>query len=105
MPNQTDAWGAFVAGPCGRALPTAQGPLDGLTFALKDLIDVAGTVTGGGHPDCPIARAPATAHPPAVQPLPDARRALVGTTVTAHLAFTLWGAISHTRHNRATPLV
>ena len=27
------------------------GPLSGLTFAAKDILDVAGYVTGGGNPD------------------------------------------------------
>ncbi len=31
--------------------PTGSGPLDGLTFAIKDLFDVAGRVTGCGNPD------------------------------------------------------
>ena len=30
--------------------PRAAGPLDGLRFAVKDLIDVAGCRTGGGNP-------------------------------------------------------
>ncbi|QJX02269.1 hypothetical protein HML84_10480 [Alcanivorax sp. IO_7] len=30
--------------------PTGHGPLDGLRFAAKDVYDIAGTVTGIGHP-------------------------------------------------------
>jgi amidase len=30
--------------------PTRSGPLDGLSFAVKDLIDVAGWKTGCGNP-------------------------------------------------------
>ena len=44
-------FGAFVPGPRLTVAPTSAGPLDGLTFAVKDLIDVAGTPTGGGNPD------------------------------------------------------
>ena len=29
----------------------AGGPLSGLTFAAKDIFDVAGHITGGGNPD------------------------------------------------------
>ena len=36
-------FGAFVPGPRCACAPTASGSLDGLTFAVKDLIDVAGT--------------------------------------------------------------
>ena len=42
------AFGAFVPGLRLKVAPTAAGPLNGLTFAVKDLIDVAGTPTGGG---------------------------------------------------------
>ncbi len=38
-------------GPLVTREPTAAGPLDGRTFAVKDLIDIAGHVTGGGNPD------------------------------------------------------
>ena len=41
----------WVPGPRARLAPLASGPLDGLSFAVKDLIDVAGMVTGGGNPD------------------------------------------------------
>ena len=42
---------AFVPGPRLTLKPLASGRLSGLTFAVKDLIDVAGSVTGGGNPD------------------------------------------------------
>ena len=44
-------FGAFVPGPRMQLEPTGSGPLDGLTFVTKDLIDIAGSVTGGGNPD------------------------------------------------------
>ena len=44
-------FGAFVPGPRTRLEATGKGALDGLTFVVKDLIDVAGTITGGGNPD------------------------------------------------------
>jgi amidase len=40
--------------------PTGAGPLDGLSFAVKDLIDVAGWKTGCGNPSW------SDSHPPAV---------------------------------------
>ena len=44
---------AFVPGPRCTWPGAATGPLAGLTFAVKDLIDVAGVPTGGGNPDWP----------------------------------------------------
>jgi hypothetical protein len=52
-------FGAFIPGPRCRRAPTASGSLDGLTFAVKDLIDVAGTPTGGGNPDWLKTQSPA----------------------------------------------
>ena len=42
--------GAFVPGQQFRIAGRAGGPLSGLTFAAKDLFDVAGHPTGGGNP-------------------------------------------------------
>ena len=71
-------FGAFIPGPrCLRA-PTASGSLDGLTFAVKDLIDVAGTPTGGGNPDWLKAQPPAARSAPAVEALLAAGAAGVG---------------------------
>jgi amidase len=41
----------FVPGPPLRIPGAPGGPLAGLTFAVKDLFDVAGQPTGGGNPD------------------------------------------------------
>ena len=41
----------FVPGPVLRIAGAPDGPLAGLTFAAKDLFDVAGHPTGGGNPD------------------------------------------------------
>ena len=42
---------AFVPGTRVRVEGASDGPLAGLTFAAKDLFDVAGVATGGGNPD------------------------------------------------------
>lgn len=62
---------------------------DGPTFAIKDLIDVAGVPTGGGGV-VPLDAAPA-AHAAAVQRLLDAGYVAVGKTHTVELAFGGWG--------------
>jgi amidase len=41
----------FVVGPVRLAVVSSGGALSGLTFAVKDLYDVAGTRTGAGNPD------------------------------------------------------
>jgi hypothetical protein len=44
---------AFVPGPRCNVAGATDGPLAGLRFAVKDLIDIAGVPTGGGNPDWP----------------------------------------------------
>jgi len=46
-----DTLGAFVPGTIIQRAPHSSGPLSGLSFAVKDLFDVAGGVTGCGNPD------------------------------------------------------
>jgi amidase len=91
----TPDFGAFVPGPRLTVAPTSAGPLNGLTFAVKDLIDVAGTPTGGGNPDwLKTHEAPATSAP-AVAALVAAGATLHGKTVTDELAFGLEGVNAH----------
>lgn len=75
--------------------PTAKGPLDGLTFAVKDLIDVAGTPTGGGNPDWLKGQKPAATSAPTVAALLAAGATLKGKTITDELAFGLEGVNAH----------
>jgi len=88
-------FGAFVPGPRVTMGPTAAGPLNGLTFAVKDLIDVAGTPTGGGNPDWLKAQRPALTSAPAVAALLAAGATLNGKTITDELAFGLEGVNAH----------
>jgi amidase len=100
-----DLLGAFV--PHGRVerAGAAKGPLAGASFAVKDIFDVAGTVTGRGNPDWLASHAPAVANAPAVQALLDAGARLVGKTVTEELAFGVIGINPHygTPMNVAAP--
>lgn len=97
--------GAFVPGPRRRLAPTGQGPLDGLTFAAKDNMDVAGWVTGAGNPDWRASRPPSERSAWAVQALLAAGAALAGVTVSDELAFSLEGrnAFDGTPVNPACP--
>lgn len=88
-------FGAFVPGPRLTMAPTASGPLNGLTFAVKDLIDVAGTRTGGGNPDWLRTHEPAAVSAPAAAALLAAGAALNGKTITDELAFGLEGVNAH----------
>ena len=97
--------GAFVPVPPVALQPTAHGKLSGLTFAVKDLIDIAGHITGGGNPDWLRTHAPAQRSAPAVEGLLAAGAALSGKTITDELAFSLEGANAHygTPLNTACP--
>ena len=88
-------YGAFVPGSRARLAPLASGPLDGLSFVVKDLIDVAGHVTGGGNPDWLRRQRPALKSAPVVERLLRAGATLVGKTVTDELAFSLEGENEH----------
>jgi amidase len=67
------------------------GPLVGLTFAAKDLFDVAGQPTGGGNPDWARGKPTPTRHAWAVQRLLDAGATLIGKTVTDEVSLGILG--------------
>src|SRR6201997_2268337 len=94
QPIGTDI-GAFVPGPRAVLQPTGPGPLAGLDFAVKDLIDVAGHITGGGNPDWLRTHAAAARSAPVVEKLLAAGAALRGKTITDELAFSLEGGNAH----------
>ena len=100
-----DPLGAFV--PHGRVeiAGSAEGRLAGVSFAVKDIFDVAGTVTGCGNPDWLASHGAAQQHAPAVRMLLDAGARLVGKTVTEELAFSAVGTNPHygTPRNLAAP--
>lgn len=82
------------------------GPLRGLAFAVKDIIDVAGIRTGAGNPDFLAEAVPAAEHAPVVAALLAAGADLVGKTVTDEFAYSLQGTNSHygTPRNPVDPL-
>ncbi len=81
------------------------GPLAGLTFAVKDIYDVAGYPTGCGSPEKTAEDPVPTAHAACVAKLLDAGAAFVGKTHTAELAFSIDGRNEHygTPLNPAAP--
>ncbi|MEA3411954.1 MAG: amidase [Pseudomonadota bacterium] len=87
----------------GRPPPDA--PLGGLSFAVKDVIDVKGVTTGGGNPDWLRTHAPASKNAPVVEALLEAGAHLAGITIADELAFGLSGENVHygTPVNPAAP--
>jgi amidase len=81
----------FVPGPAVRIAGAPGGPLTGVTFAAKDLFDVAGYPTGGGNPDWARAHPVPTRHAWAVQRLLDAGATLIGKTVTDEVSLGILG--------------
>lgn len=80
--------------------PTGAGPLDGLCFAVKDLIDIAGWKTECGNPSWRDSHPPAVAHAVCVEQLLRAGARCVGKTVSDEMAFSLLGR----NHFYGTPL-
>jgi amidase len=75
--------------------PSRQGALSGLTFAVKDMFDVAGIVTGGGSPDWLASHEPAARTAPPVQACLDAGARLTGIAIADELAFSPFGENVH----------
>ncbi len=100
-----DIVNAFVPGTLVPISGTAGGPLDGLSFAVKDLFDVAGLPTGGGNHDWALAHPVPHRHGWAVQTLLDAGARFVGKTITDEVSLGILGenAFDGTPINTAAP--
>ena len=80
--------------------PTGEGPLAGLRFAVKDLIDVAGHRTGCGNPTWLATHPSAPVSAVCVEQLLAAGASCIGKTITDEVAFSLLGE----NHFYGTPL-
>jgi amidase len=80
--------------------PTGEGPLSGLTFAVKDIIDIAGHRTGCGNPTWRDTHPAPRSHAVCVDQLLSAGARFVGKTVSDEVAFSLIGE----NHFYGTPL-
>jgi amidase len=80
--------------------PADSGPLDGLRFAVKDTIDIAGFKTGCGNPTWRDAHPAAVVHAVCVEQLLHAGARCIGKTISDELAFSLLGE----NHFYGTPL-
>jgi Asp-tRNA(Asn)/Glu-tRNA(Gln) amidotransferase A subunit family amidase len=85
--------------------PTASGPLDGVTVAVKDLFTVAGERSGAGNPTWLAEQEPRSATAPAVAALLAAGAEVTGIARTDEFAYSLAGQNGHygTTPNPAVP--
>ena len=90
-----DRLGAFCRDTHVERKGATHGPLLGLTFAVKDIYDVAGYRTGFGSPDWLHTHGPAVRTAPAVQRLLDAGAHFVGKTHTDEMTWSLTGENAH----------
>jgi amidase len=90
-----DPLNAFCTHSTARLPGAPAGPLAGLTFAAKDLFDIAGHVTGAGNPDWLALHAPAERTAPVVQALVEAGATMVGKTHTDELSRGIFGENAH----------
>jgi amidase len=86
---------AFLPYPSTDVPHATDGPLSGLSFAVKDLYDVAGYPTGAGNPHVLTLSGIKTQHAAVVAALLDAGARFVGKTITDELAFSARGNNAH----------
>lgn len=100
-----DPWHCLSDYETLEAAPSGSGPLNGLTFVIKDNIHVAGHRTGCGNPDWLRTHAPATATASCVTRALAAGARLIGKTQCDELFFSLEGENAHygTPINPAAP--
>jgi amidase len=91
MTDDNNDFGAFMPGERFRIAGRTGGPLAGLSFAAKDLFDVAGHTTGGGNLDWARTNPVPERHAWAVQTLLDAGADLIGKTITDEISLGILG--------------
>jgi amidase len=90
-----DTPGAFCPHGLFELPPSGDGPLNDLTFAVKDVIDVEGRATGAGNPRWLESHLPAGRTASCVTALLRAGARMVGKTITDELAYSLNGDNIH----------
>jgi len=89
--TEAERQSGFMPGERASLPHSPGGPLSGLTFAAKDLYDLAGQPTAYGNPDWARTHPAAVATAPAVLALAEAGARFVGKTKTVELAYGLTG--------------
>jgi amidase len=90
-----DTAGAFCPHGGFELAGAPAGPLAGRTFAVKDLFDIEGRVTGAGNPQWLATHGPAKQTAPPVAALLAAGARMIGKTITDELAYSLNGDNIH----------
>ena len=90
-----DTCNAFVPGEMITVSPGKSGKLSSLTFAVKELYDVEGFITGAGNPHWKNTHQVAQATAPAVEMLLNEGATLLGKTISDEMAFSLDGENFH----------
>lgn len=90
-----DTCNAFVPGEMLTVAPNREGRLSSLTFAVKELYDIEGFVTGAGNPHWKDTHPAAQTTAPAVEMLLNEGATLLGKTVSDEMAFSLDGENAH----------
>lgn len=99
MMNALNAHNAYVRADL-TVEPEGEGSLSGLTFAVKDVFDVAGHTSSAGNPDWRRTHGPAKRHARAVRLLLKQGARLRGATITDELMYSLQGE----NHHYGTPV-
>ena len=97
MANNTrdDHFGAFCTVNPVSLPPTGTGPLDNLTAAIKDVMEIAGTTTGFGQPTWLATHKPATTHATVVDKVLSNGASIIGRTISDELSYSLSGENAH----------
>ena len=90
-----DHLGAFITHDAVALAASAPGGLSGLSFAAKDLYDIAGHTTGAGSPDWLVSHGPARATASSVTALLAAGAHMVAKAQTDEMAFSITGQNAH----------
>ena len=100
-----DPYGAFCPNGDVALAGAGTGPLEGLSFAVKDIYHIAGHRTGFGNPTWLNTHQPADRTASTVSRLLDAGADMVGKTLTDEMAYSLTGENAHygTPVNPAAP--
>ena len=91
----SDPLNAFCSDSDAYLAGAPDGSLAGLTFAAKDIFDVAGHVTGCGNPHWKATHGPAESTAWVVQTLVDAGATMTGKTITDELTRGIFGENAH----------
>jgi len=90
-----DTCNAFVPGEMITVEPNREGKLSALTFAVKELYDIKGFVTGAGNPRWKDTHPVAQTTAPTVAALLNEGAAIMGKTISDEMAFSLDGENFH----------